>query len=1396
MRPHHTIALLLALALVVGAAAAGEETPPAFPHEFYGSVTIDGAPAPAGTVITGVIEDISCGSIQVIEAGRYGDPDRRKGNRLLVEGTSRQKGATISFLANGATAKETVSFTPGAVTCLNLSFEGVVTAPVAAFSANVTEGDAPLTVAFTDESTGAATWSWTFGDNTTSADQNPTHTYATAGTYTVTLTVTNTAGSDSATATITVSVPVGNIAVTSAPANAAIWLDGEKTGLTTNTTLTNISAGEHVITLKLAGYADASTPVTVEAGKTASVHLDLTTLTGSLAVTSVPAGAKVFIDGADTGKLTNTTIDGIGVGTHTVTLRKEGYVDAAAEIVIEEGKTATLHLDLEAVVTAPVAAFKAEPISGDAPLTVAFTDESTGAATWSWTFGDNTTSADQNPTHTYATAGTYTVTLTVTNTAGSDRATATITVTVAVGNIAVTSTPAGAAIWLDGEKTGLTTNTTLTNISAGEHVITLKLAGYADASTPVTVEAGKTASVHLDLTTLTGSLAVTSVPAGAKVFIDSADTGKLTNTTIGGIGVGTHTVTLKKDGYIDAAAEIVIEEGKTAPLHLDLEAVVTAPVAAFSANVTEGDAPLTVAFTDESTGAATWSWDFGDNTTSADQNPTHTYATAGTYTVTLTVTNTAGSDSATATITVSVPVGNIAVTSTPANAAIWLDGENTGLATNTTLTGIPAGEHVITLKLAGYADTSTPVTVEAGKTVAVHLDLTTLTGSLAVTSVPAGAKVFIDGADTGKLTNTTIGGIGVGTHTVTLRKDGYVDAAAKIVIEEGKTATLHLDLEEIIMTGSIEVTSVPAGAAIFLDGENTGKFTNAALTGIPAGEHNVTLKLAGYLDATKTVTVTAGVTTALHFDLVEVVTAPAAAFTANVTSGVAPLTVAFTDTSTGADSWSWAFGDGGTSSKQNPVHTYLTAETYTVTLTVTNAGGSSSTTAVIIVQEIPPQRPEAAENFTLESDAVSVSVGDDGTQQVTFNATAGTGKIGDDNRTIHFQVHDLNITIETGGLTNGTGNVTGVHLESAPVNATVGTGNVSVSFTAEMNNYNPALGITTSIYEQPSSEAKEAFILAAQEDEGSEITGIAYAVYFIKTNLTGNDKIQNATLRLTVSEDWVKAHGGIDKIRIFRRGDDGSRQVLPTTYEGMENGMMVFTAVSPEGFSAFALGAVAPSSPPAPAPSRSGGGGGGGSQASVGAAGNLKAGDRVVLSMDRTAISAVTFTAKNQIKDVMVTMAKGSLPRDARPPTGTVYQYVEATLYRAAAEDFSSVQFRFAVPTAWLTAQGCTKDEVRLFRLTDDGWREVPVEALGEENGNAIFTAGPEGFSLFAITVTGKAPGVEEPTLEPIETETTPPVDVATPVGTTPTTPQPTPLPVGIAVLALGVSLFLVRRRT
>ncbi len=73
------------------------------------------------------------------------------------------------------------------------------------------------------------------------------------------------------------------------------------------------------------------------------------------------------------------------------------------------------------------------------------------------------------------------------------------------------------------------------------------------------------------------------------------------------------------------------------------------PDADFSANTTTGVAPLTVAFTDESSGTAplTYAWDFEDNGTvdAITQNATHTYLAAGNYTVNLTVTGPGGIDS-------------------------------------------------------------------------------------------------------------------------------------------------------------------------------------------------------------------------------------------------------------------------------------------------------------------------------------------------------------------------------------------------------------------------------------------------------------------------------------------------------------------------------------------------------------------------------------------------------------------------------------------------------------------------------------------------------------------------------------------------------------------------------
>ncbi len=73
-------------------------------------------------------------------------------------------------------------------------------------------------------------------------------------------------------------------------------------------------------------------------------------------------------------------------------------------------------------------------------------------------------------------------------------------------------------------------------------------------------------------------------------------------------------------------------------------------------------------------------------------------------------------------------------------------------------------------------------------------------------------------------------------------------------------------------------------------------------------------------------------------------------FIADINTGAAPLTVHFSDTSVGTPTgWHWDFGDGSASTLQNPIYTYNTPGTYTVTMTVTNGAQSDTMSADIVV---------------------------------------------------------------------------------------------------------------------------------------------------------------------------------------------------------------------------------------------------------------------------------------------------------------------------------------------------------------------------------------------------------------------------------------------------------------
>ena len=85
---------------------------------------------------------------------------------------------------------------------------------------------------------------------------------------------------------------------------------------------------------------------------------------------------------------------------------------------------------------------------------------------------------------------------------------------------------------------------------------------------------------------------------------------------------------------------------------------------------------------------------------------------------------------------------------------------------------------------------------------------------------------------------------------------------------------------------------------------------------------------------------------------------PIANFAASITGGLSPLPVTFSDTSIDGvpTTWLWDFGDGNTSTSQNPTHTYISSGFYTVSMTATNAYGTDTLiqTNLIAVDFIPP----------------------------------------------------------------------------------------------------------------------------------------------------------------------------------------------------------------------------------------------------------------------------------------------------------------------------------------------------------------------------------------------------------------------------------------------------------
>ncbi len=358
------------------------------------------------------------------------------------------------------------------------------------------------------------------------------------------------------------------------------------------------------------------------------------------------------------------------------TYNDTGYFDVGLTVTGPGGTDDTTRVNLIHVTEPLVASFTGNPLSGNPPLDVQFVDHSTGEPgeplTWFWTFGDDSTSTERNPLHTYHQAGNYTVSLTVTGIGGrSDDTTRVNYVTVSevapVANfggtpqsgvvpLSVTFTDSSVGVinsWLwafgDGGTSTQQNPPPYTYNSYGVYTVSLKVTGPGGTST-------RTRPNYITVyDSLRADFTANPTSGPKPLFVQFTDN----STPVGEIDTWHWFFGDTNESFVRNPGHTYQEVGSydvmliiTGPAGADtltrtnyISVTYPQPTADFSGSPQSGQAALEVHFTDLSTDSVdTWLWNFGDTATDTIRNPIHTYTTTGQYNVRLDVWGPGGHD--------------------------------------------------------------------------------------------------------------------------------------------------------------------------------------------------------------------------------------------------------------------------------------------------------------------------------------------------------------------------------------------------------------------------------------------------------------------------------------------------------------------------------------------------------------------------------------------------------------------------------------------------------------------------------------------------------------------------------------------------------------------------------
>jgi PKD repeat protein len=615
-----------------------------------------------------------------------------------------------------------------------------------------------------------------------------------------------------------------------------------------------------------------------------------------------------------------------------------------------------------------------------------FINTSTGASSYLWDFGDGNTSTSQNPSHSYTLSGVFTVTLIATNSYGcSDQqirneyitiypkpdALVSVSDTMSCDPSTVfhfTSNEIAASLqWNFGDgNTSTQQNPNHIYVAGGNYPVSLILVnsfGCRDTSESVFIHVGSANWVSFNAHNDSGCspLSVTFTNATANRLTCSWDFGD-GDTTSGEPTIHTYTT----PGWYDVTYNITTSTGCTGHVtRVHAVHVLATPTVDFNYNASQGCSPFSVQFTNLSTSFDSCFWNFGDGFTSNQINPTHIFTGNGTFNITLTcwndglcpksktITNAISVTRAKALFSASPRVGCPPLTVNFTNFSagngltyFWDFGDgNTStqqIPSHTYITSGSFNVKLIVTDVVGCRDTLyKPGYVQTVNPAANYVPPPPTSGCAPMTTQftdqTQGSVSWLwnfgDG-DTSTLQNPVHTYDLPGTYTVSLTTVSSgggciqtINNFSTFIVHGGYAGFTHTDSQCPPYESCFHDTSYHAVSWLWDFGDGSySTDQNPCHNYAAPGYHSVSL----------TITTVDGCT----YTTMQSNTVYFPPFGANFygipNSSTYPMDVQFYANSTGATGWFWDFGDGNTSTEENPLHTYLDSCGCTVTLIIYN----------------------------------------------------------------------------------------------------------------------------------------------------------------------------------------------------------------------------------------------------------------------------------------------------------------------------------------------------------------------------------------------------------------------------------------------------------------------------